>query len=212
LTGGVLLRDLTAGDLLIFFEHQLDPDATQMAAFPARAKDAFMEHWAKILGDETVITKTILFDGRVAGNVVSWQQSGEREVGYWIGKEYWGKGIATQALSEFLGHVTARPLYAHVAKHNVASIRVLEKCGFTISGEGAPGEEAEELVLILRANGGQGQSIPRRVKGASSEKDKGRIKEVRQLCSRRIRNLPVLRGRWDSSPLLTSRDEILRLS
>jgi RimJ/RimL family protein N-acetyltransferase len=151
LTGGVLLRDVAEGDLPTFFEHQLDPDANQMAAFPARARDAFMAHWTKILGDETVITKTILFDGHVAGNVVSWQQSGEREVGYWIGKEYWGKGIATKALSEFLSHVTARPLYAHVAKHNIASIRVLEKCGFTISGESAPGEEVEEFILILGA-------------------------------------------------------------
>ena len=151
LTGGVLLRDVSEGDLPTFFEHQLDPDANQMAAFPARARDAFMAHWTKILGDETVITKTILFDGHVAGNVVSWQQSGEREVGYWIGKEYWGKGIATKALSEFLSHVTARPLYAHVAKHNIASIRVLEKCGFTTLGESAPGEEVEEFILILGA-------------------------------------------------------------
>jgi RimJ/RimL family protein N-acetyltransferase len=154
LTDGVVLRDVTERDLPIFFEHQLDPDANQMAAFPARARDAFMAHWTKILDDETVTTKTILFDGHVAGNVVSWQQSGKREVGYWIGKEYRGKGIATQAPSGFLSHVTARPLYAHVAKHNIASIRVLEKCGFTISGEGAPGAEVEELVLILRANEG----------------------------------------------------------
>jgi RimJ/RimL family protein N-acetyltransferase len=155
LTSGVLLRDVTESDLPIFFEQQLDPAANQMAAFPARARDAFMAHWTKILGDETVVTKTILFDGHVAGNVVSWQQSGEREVGYWIGKEYWGKGIATQALAVFLSHVTARPLYAHVAKHNIASIRVLEKCGFTISGEGARGEEVEEFILILKAKEGQ---------------------------------------------------------
>jgi RimJ/RimL family protein N-acetyltransferase len=159
LTDGVLLRDVTAGDLPTFFEHQLDPAATQMAAFPARAKDAFMAHWTKILGDETVITQTILFDGHVAGNVVSWQQSAKREVGYWIGKEYWGKGIATKALSEFLNHVTARPLYAHVAKHNIASIRVLEKCGFTICGEdksfsNARGVEVEGFILILGAKEG----------------------------------------------------------
>lgn len=112
------------------------------------------------MGNQTVIANTILFDGRVAGNIVSWQGSGQREVGYWLGKEYWGKGIATQALSEFLTHVTARPLYAHVAAHNIASIRVLEKCGFTISGEdkvssGAPGQQVEELILMLGANEGQ---------------------------------------------------------
>jgi RimJ/RimL family protein N-acetyltransferase len=131
----VVLRDVTDEDLPIFFEHQGDPDANQLAAFPARDRDAFMAHWTKILGDETVVKKAILFEGRVAGNVVSWEQSGEREIGYWVGRSYWGKGIATAALSEFLGHEATRPLFAHVAKHNAASIRVLEKCGFTLVGE-----------------------------------------------------------------------------
>ncbi len=66
-------------------------------------------------------------------------------MGYWLGREYWGKGIATRALSLFLDQVTARPLYAYVAKHNLASIRVLQKCGFTITSE-----EAEEVILLLR--------------------------------------------------------------
>ena len=78
---------------------------------------------------------TILLEGQVAGSIVSFAQSGKLQVGYWIGRSYWGQGIATKALSAFLGHVKARPLYAHVAKHNIASLRVLEKCGFTICGE-----------------------------------------------------------------------------
>jgi RimJ/RimL family protein N-acetyltransferase len=156
-TNDVRLRDVTEADLPIFFEHQLDPDANRMAAFPARDRDAFMAHWAKILRDETVTTKTILFDGRVAGNIVSWEQFGEQEVGYWIGKEYWGKGVATRTLAAFLGDVSARPLYARVAKHNIGSRRVLEKCGFTICGEeivlaDASGEQVEEYVLKLEAN------------------------------------------------------------
>lgn len=130
----IFLRDVTESNLPIFFEQQLDPDATAMAAFPARDRESFMAHWAKIMADDSNILKTILFDGQVAGNIVSWEQSGEREVGYWIGKEYWGKGIATKALAAFLGHVKARPLYAHVAKHNIASRRVLEKCGFRMFG------------------------------------------------------------------------------
>jgi RimJ/RimL family protein N-acetyltransferase len=147
LKGAVILRDVAEGDFPVFFEHQMDPDATRMAAFPARDRKAFMAHWSRILADETVITKTILFDGHVAGNVVSFVQSGEQEVGYWVGKEYWGRGVATQALSEFLGHVETRPLYAHVARHNIASIRVLQKCGFRISGE-----DPEGLILKLGAN------------------------------------------------------------
>lgn len=139
-----MLRDVETGDLPVFFEHQLDPEATSMADFPSRDRGTFMAHWKRILADETVITKTILFRGKMAGNVVSFVHSGEREVGYWVGREYWGKGIATEALSEFLGHLQTRPLYAHVAHHNVASIRVLQKCGFTISGE-----EPEGLILKL---------------------------------------------------------------
>jgi RimJ/RimL family protein N-acetyltransferase len=138
------LRDVTEADLPIFFEHQLDPTATQMAAFPSRDRAAFMAHWAKITADTSIVKQTILVDGQVAGNIVSFEQSGEREVGYWIGRGYWGQGVATRALAAFLAHETTRPLYAYVAKHNIGSRRVLEKCGFTISGE-----DDEGIILKL---------------------------------------------------------------
>ena len=144
LPGNISLRDVIADDLPIFFDHQRDPDACQMADFPARDWDAFIAHWTNIPGDAAIIKKTILADGHVAGNMVSWEQFGERAVGYWIGKPFWGKGVATRALAAFLGYVTTRPLYAHVAKHNRASIRVLEKCGFTMCGE-----EDETYILKL---------------------------------------------------------------
>lgn len=150
----ILLRDVTEDDLPILFEHQLDPDATRMAAFPSRDREAFFTHWRRILGDETVVKKTILFEGRVAGQIGIFERSGEWEVGYWIGKEYWGKGIATKALSEILRQVEVRPLYAHVAKHNLASVRVLERCGFTHAGEdeefsSLDGEVVEGFILKL---------------------------------------------------------------
>lgn len=152
----VQLRDVIEDDLPIFFQQQLDPDASYMAAFPSRDSDAFMAHWKQLLSDETKIKKTILFNEQVAGNIGSWQQSGKQEIGYWIGKEFWGKGIATKALSKFLLQIKVRPLYAYVAKHNYASIRVLEKCGFIIIDEEKNlsniGEErVEEFILILGA-------------------------------------------------------------
>ena len=154
----ISLRNVRESDLTTFFEQQLDPEATRMAAFPPRDREAFMAHWAKIMADEATILRTVIFRGRVAGNIVSWEQSGERNVGYWLGKEYWGRGIASAALSQFLQQVKARPLHAHVAKHNVASIRVLQKSGFAISGSaefsGAEGERGEELVLTLEASDG----------------------------------------------------------
>jgi RimJ/RimL family protein N-acetyltransferase len=154
MTEKILLRDIEENDLPIFFEQQRDPVANQMAAFPARDRDAFMAHWAKIMKDETVILRTILFGEQVAGNLVCFVLSGEREVGYWLGREFWGKGIATRALSEFLKQVKERPLFAHVAKHNIASLRVLEKCGFTLKEEEKnfsviQGQPVEGLILKL---------------------------------------------------------------
>lgn len=67
----LLLRDVIESNHPIFFEQQLDPVANQMAAFPARDREAFTAHWTKILADETNILKTILCDGQVAGNIVS---------------------------------------------------------------------------------------------------------------------------------------------
>ena len=135
----VVLRDVIESDLPIFFEHQLDEEAVKTAAFPSRDSDSFMAHWAKIRRDEKNILRTILFDGQVAGNIVSWEQDSEQWVGYWIGKAYWGRGVGTAALRVFLEQVKTRPLYAYVAKHNIGSIRVLEKCGFVRVSE-AEGE------------------------------------------------------------------------
>ncbi len=140
------LRDVQESDLSIFFEQQLDPDATRMAAFPSRNREAFFKHWeTKVLTNPENIVKTITVEQNVIGNVLSWNQSGQRLVGYWIGKEYWGKGYATQALLQLLSCIPNRPLHAHVVNHNLASIRVLEKCGFVTHDE-----NGEEVILILK--------------------------------------------------------------
>jgi RimJ/RimL family protein N-acetyltransferase len=126
-----MLRDVTEEDLPIFFEHQRDPEAHRMAAFAPREHDGFMLHWrTKIIGDSTARKRTIVVGDSVAGNIGSWDADGRRFVGYWIGREYWGRGIGTAALREFLREETTRPLYASVAARNRGSVRILEKCGF----------------------------------------------------------------------------------
>jgi RimJ/RimL family protein N-acetyltransferase len=136
----VTIRPVRQDDLPILFEHQRDPEANAMAAFPARDREAFMEHWTRTLSDESVGARAIELDGRVAGNVGSFEYEGRREVGYWIDRAYWGRGVATLALAAFLDEEIRRPLFAGVAPHNVGSIRVLEKCGFERTGEiGADG-------------------------------------------------------------------------
>ena len=141
----IQLRDVIDSDLPILFEHQADSVANEMAAFPARDWEAFSAHWAKIRVKEKNILKTILYQGEVAGQIVSFDMEGHREVGYWIGREFWGKGVATNAMALLLALETIRPLYGYVAKHNLGSRRVLEKCGFAFVGE-----EAEHYVLILK--------------------------------------------------------------
>lgn len=131
---GVSLREVEDADLDVFFANQQDPQSYAMAGFPPRNRDAFFEHWAKIRADPSTVNRTIVADGRVAGDIVSWEQDGQRALGYWVSRELWGQGVASRALALFLGVVTHRPLYAHVVVHNAGSIRVLEKCGFRRDG------------------------------------------------------------------------------
>jgi RimJ/RimL family protein N-acetyltransferase len=154
--GDVQIREVHESDLPVFYEDQADPDASRMAAVATRDEEAFAAHWAKILADDTTIVRTILFDGAVAGNVVSFERDGLREVGYWIGRDHWGKGIATRALDAFLDEDTTRPIYARVASDNFGSVRVLEKCGFeTLRREWVSDETRDEQfeeLLLARQN------------------------------------------------------------
>ena len=160
MTGAWMLRDVVAGDLPVFFSYESDPEAVHMAAFtPEQPADraAFDAHWSRVLAAPSVTVKTVVCDGRVAGSVLSYEDDGGPEVSYWIGRPYWGRGIATWALREFIArYETRRPLRARVAKDNLPSIRVLEKCGFVAVGEGrgfanGRGAEIEEWIFQLAA-------------------------------------------------------------
>jgi RimJ/RimL family protein N-acetyltransferase len=88
------------------------------------------------------------------GHIASFDLDGRREITYWIGREDWGRGIATRALQEFLRLEATRPLYGSAASDNAASIRVMTKCGFRVVGGGrgfahGRNEETDEVVLRL---------------------------------------------------------------
>ena len=149
-----VLRDVAEADLDIFFEQQRDPEATAMALFPARDREAFDAHWRRLLADDSLVTRTIVDEGAVAGNVGCWEQHGRWLVGYWLGRQFWGRGLATAALAELVEELDQRPLYAWVASSNVGSIRVLEKCGFVEVERRAErdehaGEVVEEILYQL---------------------------------------------------------------
>lgn len=152
------LREVQEADLDLFFAHQQDQEAVYMAAFTTKDptdRAAFDAHWQRIMADENVTNRTILVNGQVAGHVASFVMFGDLEVTYWIDRAYWGKGVATQALTDFLATVERkRPIFGRAAKDNLGSIRVLEKCGFKHIGEekgyaNARGQEILEVIMKL---------------------------------------------------------------
>ena len=155
------LRPVLPSDLDVLFEFQLDPEANRMAAFSAADpsdREAYIAKWTRILAESSLPVRAIVVDGEIVGSIFCWTDEtlGIPEVSYWIGRKHWGRGIATQALALLLDEVTERPLLGRAARDNVASLRVLEKCGFRVVGEGrgfanARGEEVDELILELRA-------------------------------------------------------------
>lgn len=146
----VELRDTREADLPILFDNQADPVASAMAAFPSRDWDAFVAHQKKIDADPEVLQRTVVVDGVVAGSVGSWQADADRDIGYWIGRDFWGRGVGTAALRAFLEIEMRRPLTAIVAVHNIGSRRVLEKCGFLVVREQQADDGVDELVAVLR--------------------------------------------------------------
>jgi RimJ/RimL family protein N-acetyltransferase len=142
-----LLRAVAPTDLDALFEQQADAESSAMAGVPSRDRAAFEAHWRRILADTATFVRVIDVDGDAAGHVLSWPSDGRRYVGYWVDREYWGRGLATAALAEMVAELRERPLHALVSTSNGASMRVLEKCGFVPIGpaddkhadEGVPG-------------------------------------------------------------------------
>jgi RimJ/RimL family protein N-acetyltransferase len=154
----VSLREVRDEDLAVFFSYASDLEALRMAAFtPEDPADRtrFEAHWARVRQDPSVVVRTIVETGdEIVGHAAVFGPAGEREVTYWIGREFWGRGAATAALRALLGIVPDRPLLGRAAADNRGSIRVLEKCGFQVTGTArgfanARSEEIDEVVLTL---------------------------------------------------------------
>lgn len=153
----VQLRPVADSDLPIFYEHQRDALGIHMAAFTVKDPDdraAFDDHWRRLRNDPTILMRTIEVDGQPAGHVSSYAGDVGLEVTYWLGRAYWGRGIASAALQAFLLIETHRPLRGRAAADNAASLRVMEKCGFVRIGHdrgyaNARRAEIDEVLLEL---------------------------------------------------------------
>lgn len=130
----IRLRPVGVADVPLFFEYQRDPLAARMAAATPVSRRDHDALWRAALTDPAILARTVVVDGEVAGSLTSWTQWEQRQLGYWLGRDHWGRGVATTALALFLCELTVRPVHAYVAGPNIASRRVLEKCGFRPDG------------------------------------------------------------------------------
>ena len=152
----VLLRQAVRSDLDHFFQFQLDKEGIYLAAFtpkdPAN-KEAYIEKFTKLLKDPAINLQAILVDDAIVGSISKFEIEGEAEITYWIDRNYWGKGIASAALDNFLKLENMRPIKGRVAFDNIGSQRVMEKCGFVRIGSDkgfANGRQAEVEEFIYK--------------------------------------------------------------
>jgi ribosomal-protein-alanine N-acetyltransferase len=106
--------------------------------FPHPYTRADGEWWLRSGSTENgAITRVIEYQGHFVGCIGIKPQRGWRahlaEIGYWVGEEYWGRGIGAAALSQMTIEgfaLSFRKLYAPVMAPNIASMRILAKCGY----------------------------------------------------------------------------------
>lgn len=153
----IILRKTEANDLDHFFTFQLDREANHLAAFTSKDptdKAAYLQKYGKFLNDPSINMMTIMVDHTIVGSISKFELEGRAEITYWIDKKFWGKGVATKALTSFLSIEHTRPIFGRVAFDNYGSQRVLEKCSFARIGKDkgfaqARQKEIEEYIYKL---------------------------------------------------------------
>lgn len=141
----MVLREFVAGDADSLAKHANDPAVAEFLReiFPSpyTLQDA---QWWVSEGHKlnNSCNRAIVVDGECVGNIGANFGSGEHrftaEIGYWLGRNYWGQGIVTEAVAVFTGYLFSnyelQRIIAPVAHENVASIAVLKKSGFSREG------------------------------------------------------------------------------
>ncbi len=153
----IKLRPTEISDLDTLFQFQLDKEGGYLAAFMPEDptdKSAYITKYTKLLSNSTVNNQTITIDKTIVGSVAKFVMEDNAEITYWIDRKFWGQGVATKALSLFLGIETTRPIFGRVAFDNFGSQKVLENCGFVKIGSdkgfaNARQTEIEEFIYKL---------------------------------------------------------------
>jgi RimJ/RimL family protein N-acetyltransferase len=132
-TQPIQLSRAVTSDLDTLFQFQTNEEAIHMAAFTSKDphdRKAYIDKWTRLLSDPSIHLQTIRCGDRIVGSVGKWEMEGAAQITYWLDRKFWGQGIASSALRQFLDLETRRPLFGRVISDNIASQRVMEKCGF----------------------------------------------------------------------------------
>jgi RimJ/RimL family protein N-acetyltransferase len=137
----ITLRDFNEGDaeqlVCILNDPEMIKYLSSRIPTPYTLKDA---QWWISTGSNTSMVKAIDFNGFLVGCIGAEQGEFEykrsAEIGYWIAKDFWRRGIATHAINEITSLVFNTTdiirLFACVLSTNKASMHVLVKCGFEL--------------------------------------------------------------------------------
>jgi len=150
MNSGIHLRPTVVSDLEDLFRFQTDKEGGFLAAFmPENPNDksAYMNKHTRLLKDPTINNQTITLDNEIVGSIAKFVIEGDAEITYWIDRKFWGQGIATKALKEFLTIEKTRPLFGRVAFDNYGSQKVLEKCGFVRVGSDTGFANARQMEI-----------------------------------------------------------------
>jgi len=140
-----LIRHFRVSDLEALVKNANDPlVAAQLRdRFPhPYAESTACEFLSAVADAEHCESFAIEFDGQVIGGVgvhpgVDVARA-SAEIGYWLGRDYWGRGFATEVVRDLADHLLGNALFCRLSAHtfegNAASQRVLEKCGFVCEG------------------------------------------------------------------------------
>lgn len=142
---GVALRLATPADLDALVTHLDDFDVVRMLArikWPLRRAEVrgFLSGVARRARDGEAEEFAVLPDGGPAAGMVGISRVGtDYHVGYWLGRAFWGRGLATEAVRLALRRLFAADPAARVVSglfwDNAASLRVQQKLGFRVTGE-----------------------------------------------------------------------------
>jgi [ribosomal protein S5]-alanine N-acetyltransferase len=144
-TAHFTLRPYRKSDLESMVKHINDKEIagnTLTIPYPYTMKDA--EDWygrfRKMMRKKgrNRIASAIVINGEVVGTVGITTHEHKAEIGYWLGRAFWGQGIMTEVVKEItkygFNELGLRRMYALVFPHNKASMRVLEKAGYKFEG------------------------------------------------------------------------------